>query len=532
MESVTEKNSSIVMYNASQEYVNRQKDFFILALEKFIPFCPAVTCVLTVSKNALDELGIFAAQDLSAHSNSYWMKTGDEIVVTELDGKIHYACRFKGINVTDDRGKAKIDVPIMLYHRRVGHVTLYHSSSELNSELLDAVSPLIANLLKSLEKRCTQYRVENQFGFYWFGNSLAVRETEQNCRLFSNLPIPVLLSGAPGTGKLVAAYAIYCFSNKANTPFIDLDCSAVDENFQMLLSEKFTLAHGGVLYIRNIEALSAKDLGKVLNLVSSSSRVLKTRLVNVRILLGINEYSDQLINRCVLDEIEFYCLKLKMPTIKDRWNDVAVMIREFKKRRIIHEKFQLSDDVWAIISDYQWPGNFGQFEAFLKKTNLLACNHVVNVNLIRKYFPNIIVNAEKYAAAELDGQITNPAVKLVINGEVVCHQAVVRACNYIYEHYAQTITMSELASHSCISASHLSSLFKKELAMSFKQALNEYRIYLAKVFFAKTPAKQITVVAQEVGFSDFSHFEKTFKKNTGVSPGTYRNKFRVALSTN
>ena len=102
------------------------------------------------------------------------------------------------------------------------------------------------------------------------------------------------------------------------------------------------------------------------------------------------------------------------------------------------------------------------------------------------------------------------------------HPAIARAISYISDHYQEDISMRDLSQASYVSSSHLSSLLKQRFGLSFKKILMNIRIEQAKYVLSQYPQRQITMVCNDAGFSDLSHFEKTFKKIVGMCPSVYR----------
>lgn len=97
-----------------------------------------------------------------------------------------------------------------------------------------------------------------------------------------------------------------------------------------------------------------------------------------------------------------------------------------------------------------------------------------------------------------------------------------RAHAYIMEHYAQRLSLQEVADHCYVSQWHLSKLLNKHLKQSFYDLLNAERVFQAKHLMAD-PSLRISEVAERVGYVDTAHFSRVFKKLEGVSAGEWRN---------
>lgn len=97
------------------------------------------------------------------------------------------------------------------------------------------------------------------------------------------------------------------------------------------------------------------------------------------------------------------------------------------------------------------------------------------------------------------------------------------AMKYIDEHYNEKLTLSEVAEKIYVSQWHLSKLLNKEMQKSFSEILNDTRIKYAKRLLEDSSLR-IGDVARKVGFLDFSHFSRVFKKIEGISANEYRNR--------
>lgn len=96
------------------------------------------------------------------------------------------------------------------------------------------------------------------------------------------------------------------------------------------------------------------------------------------------------------------------------------------------------------------------------------------------------------------------------------------ALEYIREHYAEKITLAELADKIYVSQWHLSKLLNRHTGQNFSEILGSVRIEKAKEFM-KDPSMRIGDIAEAVGFLDIAHFSRVFKKQTGMSANEYRN---------
>ena len=97
-----------------------------------------------------------------------------------------------------------------------------------------------------------------------------------------------------------------------------------------------------------------------------------------------------------------------------------------------------------------------------------------------------------------------------------------QATAYIEEHYAQKLTLQEVADKCYVSQWHLSKLINKYTANTFYELLNNVRIEKAKALL-NDPKLKIGDIVDMVGYSDAAHFSRVFKRIVGVSANEYRN---------
>lgn len=95
-------------------------------------------------------------------------------------------------------------------------------------------------------------------------------------------------------------------------------------------------------------------------------------------------------------------------------------------------------------------------------------------------------------------------------------------CQYIEEHYQDKISVTDLAEQLFLSPNYLSSLFKKHTGSSISEYITLCRIRKAKELMAESNALKSYEVADLVGYSDYEHFRKVFKKYVGINPAKYR----------
>lgn len=111
---------------------------------------------------------------------------------------------------------------------------------------------------------------------------------------------------------------------------------------------------------------------------------------------------------------------------------------------------------------------------------------------------------------------------LALPYETRMHSKIFEVVRYINRHYMNPIRLDALADHFYISPYYLSRKFKEVTGFSFSDYLILTRVKEAQRLLRESTLS-ITEIAAEVGFDNFSHFGKTFKKITKQAPRDYRN---------
>lgn len=110
--------------------------------------------------------------------------------------------------------------------------------------------------------------------------------------------------------------------------------------------------------------------------------------------------------------------------------------------------------------------------------------------------------------------------------EISISPGVERLRRHLNTHFMEAVTLDALADLAGYSPAHLCRMFKRCTGRSVFDYIKQRRIERAMVLLRSTREK-VLAVAFESGFGDVSHFNRTFRKMVGVSPGVYRKKWHT-----
>lgn len=108
-------------------------------------------------------------------------------------------------------------------------------------------------------------------------------------------------------------------------------------------------------------------------------------------------------------------------------------------------------------------------------------------------------------------------------GETV--NALESAVSYIDAHLAEELSVRDLAAACYVSADHLTRLFKKKFGVTVSEYIQDKRIHLAGELLQRGDLT-ISMVANTVGFGNYSYFTEQFKKRYGMTPREYQKQSR------
>jgi len=120
---------------------------------------------------------------------------------------------------------------------------------------------------------------------------------------------------------------------------------------------------------------------------------------------------------------------------------------------------------------------------------------------------------------------TGKARKVIAEHSEASSNTIVRVKRFVDAHLHDDLNRERIAGHVYLNPAYLSRLFRKETGMSLTDYIVDRRMEKAKEALAKTNVK-ISDIALSVGYANFSHFSKQFKRSTGLTPQEYRKKYQ------
>jgi DNA-binding NtrC family response regulator len=208
----------------------------------------------------------------------------------------------------------------------------------------------------------------------------------------------VLLTGETGTGKNRLAQLLHERSARAGGPFVEVPCANLPQ--ELLESElfghergaftdahaervgRFEQAHGGTLYLDEIQELEPSVQAKVLRAVEQRrfERLggTATLEVDVRIVASSRDDLESLVSAGRLREDLYYrmnVVRLHLPALRERAVDVPLLAEAFLEEAVAAHGLpprRLTAQALAALRAYDWPGNVRELRHAMESAAVLA----------------------------------------------------------------------------------------------------------------------------------------------------------------
>lgn len=269
--------------------------------------------------------------------------------------------------------------------------------------------------LNELRQKVKQVNEESPFAKIK-GKSKALQETIQIARKAAKTDATTLILGESGTGKEVFTRAIHEASDRANKPFIPVNCGAIPPalfeselfgyeagSFTGSAKEgkagKIEMADGGTLFLDEIGELPLEMQVKLLR-VLQEKRVYrigdaKGRNVDVRIIAATNQDLTELMAQKQFRQDLYYRLnviQLTLPPLRERVEDIPLLanlfLQEFATKYQVPTP-EIAENAMQILLNYAWPGNVRELKNMMERLIILCEKPVISRDDIVNYFPNI-----------------------------------------------------------------------------------------------------------------------------------------------
>ncbi len=310
--------------------------------------------------------------------------------------------RLDGLEMLSAIKKAHPDLPVVIIS---GHGNIETAVTAIRRGAYDYIEKpfkadrLVLVTLRALEasqlrREVKTLRERSVQSSEMVGKSAAINQLRNQIDRVSPTNSRILIRGASGAGKELAARVIHAKSSRADGPFVVLNAAAMapDRVEEELFGTEdrsgprkvgaLEEAHGGTLYIDEVADMPMETQGKVLRvlveqkfqrlgggpkvavdvrIVSSTSRDLEREMTEDR-------FRNDLYHRLNV-------VPLRVPSLAERRDDIPALIEYFVQQVATASGLaprRIGDDAVAVLQAHDWPGNVRELRNNIERLMILA----------------------------------------------------------------------------------------------------------------------------------------------------------------
>lgn len=324
------------------------------------------------------------------------------------------------------------DLPVLLLGRDRIDVELDAEIANRPAWLLDA--PVRRSQLKRYLRRAERYEGKERRQRIT-GNSRSIRQVRELIEQVADFDTNVLITGESGTGKELVARTTHDLSDRADKPFVPINCGAIPPD--LLESElfghekgaftgavsartgRFELAEGGTLFLDEIGDMSLPMQVKLLRVIQERSfeRVgsNKTLKCDVRIIAATHKNLAKAVELGEFREDLYYRLNvfpIEMPPLYKRASDLPQLLNELliQHKGDTPGELRVSPSALQALTNYSWPGNIRELSNLIERLAILYPTGEIGVDdLPAKYRATDSRNSSEIDPSEAACTVTGVA---------------------------------------------------------------------------------------------------------------------------
>jgi len=269
---------------------------------------------------------------------------------------------------------------------------------------IDEVLAKVARLMElrqlAWERQILRREVDGHHDFEQMviGRSHATRNIMETIQKVAPMPSPVLVTGESGVGKEIVARAVHHYSNRANKPFLAINCAAIPEGtlesqlfghvrgaFTGAVTAQeglFRAAQGGTIFLDEIGEMAVALQARLLRVIQQKEILPVGATSPIRIDVRIIAASNRDLVAAVVDkqfrEDLFYRLNvvhIEVPPLRERREDIPVFVDYFVRRNNAELKKSykgVDNAAMRILLLFPWKGNIRELQNVVERAMILG----------------------------------------------------------------------------------------------------------------------------------------------------------------
>ncbi len=281
------------------------------------------------------------------------------------------------------------------------------------------------------------------------------RRIIDNAKRVASSSATVLIHGETGTGKELIARIIHENSNRANGPFVPINCGALSES--LLESElfghvkgaftgavnhrkgRFEAANGGTIFLDEVGEVSQAMQVRLLRVLQEMEveRVgdNRVRKLDVRVVAATNRVLEDEVQKGTFRADLYYRLNvvyLHIPPLRQRPEDIPHLVEHFLNvycARNCKYIDSISREVIEILTKYPWPGNVRELENCIEKLVVMVPGREVTPDLL----PMSVMAYDPHQEADQAQGVASFEARLKSFMQTETHTCIERGGNDLYD---------------------------------------------------------------------------------------------------
>ena len=260
------------------------------------------------------------------------------------------------------------------------------------------------------------------------GKSSTISKSRKLAVKASKSNISVHLHGESGVGKELFAQAIHYNSDRADKPFVTINCGAIPANLveSVLFGHekgaftgaykrslgKFVEANNGTIFLDEIGELQLDMQVKLLRVLQESEvepiGSSEKYKINVRIISATNKDLEEEVKLGNFREDLLYRLNvfpIEIPSLKNRIQDIALIAEHYCREFASKEKINIhsiTKEAVSLLKMYDWPGNVRELKNIIYRAIIMSdSSEQLDIDDIKK----ILGDKISYSNTQIESKI-------------------------------------------------------------------------------------------------------------------------------
>ena len=325
--------------------------------------------------------------------------------------------KMDGIEVLENIQKTT-DAPVVMIS---GHGTIETAVEAIRKGAYDFIEKpldlnrLLITLRNAMDKsrlvtetKALKRKVSKQYEM--IGESPAISKIKEMIERVAPTDARVLITGESGTGKELVARWLHEKSNRADGPFVEVNCAAIPSeliesvlfghekgSFTSAIKQRkgdFEQANNGTIFLDEIGDMSLSAQAKVLRALQENKIMRvggeKDIPVNVRVLAATNKnLLEEIQNKNFREDLyhRLSVILIKVPSLNDRETDIPLLANYFVEQICQNNgrpPIQFTDEALEELKTIKWTGNIRELRNVVERLVIL-CDQIITIEDVQMY---------------------------------------------------------------------------------------------------------------------------------------------------